>query len=180
MGHHHNKSVRNHWGQKVVAALWQSAASTVHISVQRCWCKWILHLHGQCSLCIQSSFAMRGLPVALPTCAGYVRHQWAWKTLCMKKSPCLHSAEVCVRPWTNHPAARLAASTVAWERRSLTPGREGPQRTWPQRQRRCCCCCWCCRRVSWPHHSRQPDQRLWHRGELLEARVVEANSQMSR
>lgn len=39
----------------------------------------------------------------------------------------LHSAEVCVREaLTNRPAAPSAASTVAWERRCLTPGREGP------------------------------------------------------
>lgn len=62
------------------------------------------------------------------------------------------------------PPALSAAATVAWERRSLPNGR-GLQ-AWPQRLRQwwvSVCCC----RVSWPHHSRQPDQRLWHRGGII-------------
>lgn len=63
------------------------------------------------------------------------------------------------------PPPLTAALTVAWERRSLT-NRRGLQ-TWPQRLLHLVV--WVCWGVSWPHHSRQSHQRLWHSGGIIKA-----------
>lgn len=93
------------------------------------------------------------------------------------KKKSLHSAELCVRPsvFAGAPFTKVSGSPSSCPfsccncsvRKTLPPKWEGPSD--PATEAATLVVSVCCWRVSWPHHSRQPDQRLWHRGGIIKA-----------